>query len=101
MTGNTLINVSDQVNAQDVATNSYVNSNGSNGKVNMSGDTMTGCLDTGGNRVMNIPSNPTDTNDEKQKTCAELKRKPRRVYFIQRRVDREMTFYDALDLSKF
>ena len=58
MTGNTLTNVSNPVNAQDIATKNYVD-----GKVSKSGDTMTGNLDISGNRVMNVPFSPTDTSD--------------------------------------
>ena len=58
MTGNTLTNVSNPVNAQDIATKNYVD-----GKVSKSGDTMTGNLDVSGNRVMNVPFSPTDTSD--------------------------------------
>ena len=58
MTGNTLANVRHPVNAQDIATKNYVD-----GKVNKSGDTMTGNLDMSGDRVMNVPFSPTDTSD--------------------------------------
>ena len=58
MTGNTLTNVSNPVNAQDIATKNYVD-----GKVSKSGDTMTGNLDMSGDRVMNVPFSPTDTSD--------------------------------------
>ena len=58
MTGNTLTNDSNPVNAQDIATKNYVD-----GKVSKSGDTMTGNLDISGNRVMNVPFSPTDTSD--------------------------------------
>ena len=58
MTGNTLTNVSNPVNAQDIATKNYVD-----GKVSKSGDTMTGNLDMSVDRVMNVPFSPTDTSD--------------------------------------
>ena len=58
MTRNTLTNVSNPVNAQDIATKNYAG-----GKVSKSGDTMTGNLDISGNRVMNVPFSPTDTSD--------------------------------------
>ena len=53
MTGNTLTNVSNPANAQDIATKNYVD-----GKLNKSGD-----LDMTGDRVMNVPFSPTDTSD--------------------------------------
>ena len=49
MTGNTLTNVSNPVNAQDIVTKHYVDG--------------TGNLDMSGNRVMNVPFSPTDTGD--------------------------------------
>ena len=64
MTGNTLTKVSEPVNAQDVATKNYVDSsNGGVDKVSKAGDTMTGDLNMGRNRIMNIPFYPVDTND--------------------------------------
>ena len=106
MAGNTLTNVRDPVNAQDVATKSYVDKSGNtmSGELNMGGnkivgldtdypplykgdeavswaqtvgltqdaihtlvnkkgDTMTGDLDIGGQRVMNLPFNPVSTSD--------------------------------------
>ena len=49
MTGNTLSNVSNPVNAQDIATKNYVDKSGD--------------LDMSGDRVMNVPFSPTDTSD--------------------------------------
>ena len=55
MTGNTLTNVSNPVNDQDVATKNYVDTNSSSDKVSKSGDTMTGDLDMGGNLIRGLP----------------------------------------------
>ena len=55
MTGNTLLNVSNPVNAQDVATKNYVDTNSSSDKVSKSGDTMTGDLDMSGNLIKGLP----------------------------------------------
>lgn len=53
MNGNTLTNVSNPVNGQDVTTKSYVDNVGEGGdKVSKSGDTMTGELDMVGNRII-------------------------------------------------
>ena len=55
MTGNTLINVSNPVNDQDVATKNYVDTNSSSDKVSKSGDNMTGELLMGGNLIKGLP----------------------------------------------
>ena len=56
MTGNTLLNVSNPVNAQDVATKNYVDTNSSSDKVSKSGDTMTGHLNMSGNLIIGLPT---------------------------------------------
>ena len=56
MTGNTLTNVSNPVNDQDVATKTYVDTNSSSDKVSKSGDTMTGDLDMEGNLIRGLPT---------------------------------------------
>ena len=56
MTGNTLLNVSNPVNAQDVATKNYVDTNSSSDKVSKSGDTMTGHLNMSGNLSIGLPT---------------------------------------------
>ena len=56
MTGNTLTNVSNPVNDQDVATKNYVDVSGSSGKVSKSGDTMTGELFMDGNLIKGLPT---------------------------------------------
>ena len=56
MTGNTLLNVSNPVNAQDVATKNYVDTNSSSDKVSKSGDTMTGNLNMDGNLIIGLPT---------------------------------------------
>ena len=55
MTGNTLLNVSNPVNDQDVATKNYVDTNIDSDKVSKSGDTMTGDLDMSGNLIKGLP----------------------------------------------
>ena len=56
MTGNTLLNVSNPMNAQDVATKNYVDTNSSSDKVSKSGDTMTGHLNMSGNLIIGLPT---------------------------------------------
>ena len=56
MTGNTLTNVSNPVNAQDIATKHYVDSSGSSDKVSKAGDTMTGELFMDGNLIKGLPT---------------------------------------------
>ena len=56
MTGNTLLNVSNPVNAQDVATKNYVDTNSESDKVSKSGDTMTGHLNMSGNLIIGLPT---------------------------------------------
>ena len=65
MVGNTLTNVSNPVNDQDVATKSYVDvyAGGGDGKVNKSGDTMTGELNMNGNRITNLPDFPRNPKE--------------------------------------
>ena len=56
MTGNTLTNVSNPVNAQDVTTKNYVDTSSGSDKVSKSGDTMTGELFMDGNLIKGLPT---------------------------------------------